>query len=45
MRQFYYILQTLLRGRGSSFTKFLSLTLGLAVGVLLFSQIAYELNY
>ncbi len=45
MRQFYYIIQTLLRGRGSSFTKLLSLTLGLAVGVLLFSQIAYELNY
>ena len=45
MRQLYYIVQTLLRGRGSSLTKLLSLTLGLAVGVLLFSQIAYELNY
>lgn len=45
MRHFYYILQTLLRGRTSSFIKLLSLTLGLTVGILLFSQIAYELNY
>ena len=45
MRQFHYILQTLLRGKGSNGVKFLSLTLGLTVGVLLFSQIAYELHY
>ena len=45
MRHLYYILQTLLRGRTSSFIKLVSLTLGLTVGVLLFSQIAYELNY
>lgn len=45
MRHLYYILQTLLRGRTSSFIKLLSFTLGLTVGVLLFSQIAYELNY
>lgn len=45
MRQLYYTLQTLLRGKGSSFTKLLSLTLGLTAGILLFSQIAYELDY
>ena len=45
MRRLYYILQTQLRGHTSSFVKLLSLTLGLTVGVLLFSQIAYELNY
>ena len=45
MRQFHYILQTLLRGKGSNGVKLLSLTLGLTVGVLLFSQIAYELHY
>lgn len=45
MRQFYYILQTLLRGRGSNVVKLVSLTLGLLIGILLFSQIAYELSF
>ncbi|HJA86692.1 MAG TPA: hypothetical protein H9950_11000 [Candidatus Bacteroides avicola] len=45
MRYLYYTIQTLSRGRTSSFIKLLSLTLGLLVGVLLFAQIAYELNY
>lgn len=45
MRQLYYIFQTLLRGRGSNVVKLISLTLGLLVGILLFSQIVYELNY
>lgn len=45
MRQLYYIIQTLLRGRGSNFIKLTSLTLGLLMGILLFSQIAYELNF
>lgn len=45
MRQLYYIFQTLLRGRGGNVVKLVSLTLGLLVGVLLFSQIVYELNY
>lgn len=45
MRYLYYTIQTLRRGRTSSFIKLLSLTLGLLVGVLLFAQIAYELNY
>lgn len=45
MRQFYYTIKTLLRGRSGNFVKLTSLTLGLLVGILLFSQIAYELNY
>lgn len=45
MRQLYYIIQTLLRGRGSNVIKLVSLTLGLLIGILLFSQIAYELSY
>lgn len=45
MRQIYYILQTLIRGRGNNVVKLASLTLGLLVGVLIFSQIVYELNY
>ncbi len=45
MRQIYYTIQILLRGRGSNFIKLMSLTLGLLIGILLFSQIAYELSY
>ena len=45
MRQIYYTVQTLLRGRGGNLVKLLSLTLGLLVGILLFSQIAFELSY
>ena len=45
MRQIYYTVQILLRGRGSNFIKLMSLTLGLLIGILLFSQIAYELSY
>lgn len=45
MRQIYYTLQTLLRGHGATGIKLVSLSLGLLVGILLFSQIAYELSY
>lgn len=45
MRQIYYSFRILLRGRGSNIVKLLSLSLGLLIGVLLFSQIAFELSY
>lgn len=45
MRQLYYTIQTLIRGGGGNFIKLMSLTLGLLIGILLFSQIVYELNY
>lgn len=45
MRQLYYTLQTLLRGHGGTLEKLISLTLGLVMGVLLFTQIAYELSF
>lgn len=45
MRQLYYIFQTLLRGRSSNFIKLMSLTLGLLIGILIFSRIACELSY
>lgn len=38
-------IRILLRGRGNNVIKLVSLTLGLFIGILLFSQIAYELNY
>ena len=45
MRHLYYTIQTLLRGHGGTAEKIISLTLGLAMGVLLFAQIAYELSF
>ncbi|WP_455672863.1 FtsX-like permease family protein [Phocaeicola sp.] len=45
MKQLYYAIQTILRGRGSNVTKVISLSLGLTIGILLFSQIAFELSY
>ena len=45
MKQIYYAIQSTLHGRGSNVTKVISLSLGLTIGVLLFSQIAFELNY
>lgn len=45
MRQIYYSIRTLLRERGSNIIRIISLSLGLTIGVLLFSQIAFELSY
>lgn len=45
MRQLYYILRTLVNGRGTNVIKTISLTLGLFVGILLFAKIAFEFNY
>ncbi|MBT9872887.1 FtsX-like permease family protein [Bacteroides salyersiae] len=45
MRQFYYSIRTLLRERGSNLIRVISLSLGLTIGILLFSQIVFELSY
>lgn len=45
MKQIHYIIRILLRGRNSTLTKIISLSLGLVVSILLFSQIIYEFNY
>lgn len=45
MRQLYYAVQTLLRGRGSNIIKIVSLTLGLFVGILLFAMVAFQLSF
>lgn len=45
MKQIYYAIQNILHGKGSNITKVLSLSLGLTIGILLFSRIAFELNY
>ena len=45
MRQIHYVVQTLLRGRGSIPFKVISLGLGLAMSILLFARVAYEQSY
>lgn len=45
MRQIYYTIRTLMREWGSNIIRIVSLSLGLTVGILLFSQIAFELSY
>lgn len=45
MRQLYYSILMLLRGRGNNVTKTISLTLGLFIGILLFACVAFQLSY
>lgn len=45
MKQLYYVIRTLLRGRGSNIIKVISLGLGLTMGILLFSRVAFEQSY
>lgn len=45
MKRLKYVVRYLLRGRGSNLIKIISLTLGLTVGLVLFSQIAFEMSY
>lgn len=45
MSKLNYTFKTLIRGKGSNVIKTLSLTLGLAVSVILFARIAFEMSY
>lgn len=45
MKQLYYVIRTLLRGRGSNIIKVISLGLGLTMSILLFSRVAFEQSY
>lgn len=45
MKQLYYAIQTLRRGRGSNIIKVISLGLGLTMSILLFSRVAYEQSF
>ena len=45
MKQLYYSIQTILRGKQANIIKIVSLTLGLLVSILLFARVAFELNY
>lgn len=45
MRQLYYAIQSLIRGRSFIVIKVISLTLGLFVGILLFACVAFQLSF
>ncbi|MEG2856087.1 ABC transporter permease [Bacteroides sp.] len=45
MRQLYYVIRTLIRGRGSNVIKIISLGLGLAMSILLFARVAFEQSF
>ena len=45
MKQLYYTIRYLLRGKGNSLIKTISLTLGLVVSLVLFSKVAFEMSY
>lgn len=45
MKSFLYTLRYLRRGKGRHFLKSVSLTLGLVVGLVLFTQVAFEMSF
>lgn len=45
MKQIYYVLQTLIHGRGANVIKIISLTLGITVSILIFAREAFEFSY
>lgn len=45
MKELYYVIQTLIHGRGANLIKIISLALGLTVSILIFSREAFEFNY
>ena len=45
MKQIYYVIQTLLRGRGSNIIKIISLGLSLTMSILLFSRVGYGQSF
>jgi len=45
MKQSYYVWRNIINTKGNSLIKIISLTLGLAVAVVLFSKVAFEMSY
>lgn len=45
MKQIYYVIQTLIHGKGSIPFKVISLAMGLGMSILLFARVAYEQSY
>lgn len=45
MKQLYYVMQNLIRGKGANLIKIISLASGLGACILLFARVAFELSY
>lgn len=45
MKQLYYAIQMIIRGKDSSVIKIVSLSLGLLISIILFARVAFEFNY
>ena len=45
MKQIYYAIQNIIRGKDSTVIKVISLSLGLFISIILFARVAFELNY
>ena len=45
MRQIYYAIQNIIRGKDSTLIKVVSLSLGLFLSIVLFARVAMELSY
>ncbi len=45
MKQIYYAIQNIIRGKSSTFIKVVSLSLGLFISIILFARVAMELSY
>ena len=45
MRKIYYAIQNVLQARGVNLIKVISLSLGLAVSIILFTRMAFDLDY
>ena len=44
MKQLYYAIQMIVRGKDSSVIKIVSLSLGLLISIILFARVAFEFN-
>ena len=45
MKQIYYSIQNIIRGKDSTIIKVVSLSLGLFISIILFARVAMELSY
>lgn len=45
IKQLYYVLQNLIRGKGANLIKIVSLAMGLGAAILLFARVAFELSF
>ena len=45
MKQIYYAIQNIVRGKDSNIVKIISITLGLLISIILFAKVSFEMSY